>query len=129
MNEKVKKYLDDYGSAIENLGKVLQRSADDDVVIDATIKRFELSYELSWKLIKSYLSTVGINCRNPRECFKEAKANELIEKETAWLDMIEDRNLLVHTYSLERSRNLYGKIKDKHFELLNNLLENISELV
>src|SRR5699024_1078566 len=103
MNKKLKKYLEDYTSAIQNLDEVLQRSVVDDVVIDATIKRFELCYEISWKFIKAYLNEMGIACKNPRECFKYAKTNGLIRNELEWLNMIEDRNLLVHTYSLKRS--------------------------
>lgn len=41
MNKKIKKYHKDYTSALDNLEETFRRSLDDDVVIDAAIKRFE----------------------------------------------------------------------------------------
>jgi len=126
MKEETKRILKDFEKAVTNLGEGIEKTVDD-LDIDGAIKRFELSYELAWKLIKTYLAETGIFCKNPRDCFKSAKANGLIHDEMGWLRMIEDRNLLVHTYTLELLREIFEKVKAAHYALLRNLLEKVKE--
>jgi len=113
MRERVKRYFDNFEKALTNLENGVEQSSDD-LDIDGTIKRFELCYELSWKLIKEYLADMGIICKNPRDCFKSAFSNNLIDNEDTWLKMIEDRNYLVHTYTFEESRKIFKHIKDAY---------------
>jgi len=96
-----------------------------DIYLDLVVKRFEFTFEMSWKAIKRYLAFVGIECLNPRSCFKEAFAQGLIEDEGVWLDMVEKRNLSSHIYD----ENEIGMILDllidykNAFERLKNNLE------
>ncbi len=46
-----------------------------------------------------------------------------------WLRMIEDRNLLVHTYTMEFSRQVFGKIKQEYFGLMEDLLKEIKRMI
>jgi len=110
MRERVKRTFLDFEKAVQNLKSAVE-SAVDDLDIDGAIKRFELCYELSWKIIRLYLEDLGIICNNPRDCFKQAKINNLIEDESLWMEMIETRNQLVHEYSFEFSREIFDKIK------------------
>ncbi|MFZ5996173.1 MAG: HI0074 family nucleotidyltransferase substrate-binding subunit [Nitrospirota bacterium] len=126
MRERVKRYFDDFGKALTNLENGV-KEAENDLDIDGTIKRFELCYELSWKLIKEYLSDMGIICNNPRDCFKGAFANDLIDSEESWLKMIEDRNYLVHTYTFEKSREIFERIKDSYVVSLKYLFAAIQQ--
>lgn len=43
----------------------------DELYLDGTIQRFEFVYELSWKLMKSYLEYQGTEVVSPRETFRE----------------------------------------------------------
>lgn len=126
MRERVKRYFKDFEKAFLNLKEAL-KIAKTDLDIDGTIKRFELCYELSWKLIKEYLADKGIIVKNPRDTFKEAVKNELIQEEEKWIEMIEDRNFLVHTYSSEESRTVFDKIKTIHINLFETLYKKIEE--
>jgi len=126
MRERVEKYFNDFGKALSNLVKGVEESRDD-LDIDGTIKRFELCYELSWKLIKEYLADLGIICKNPRDCFKNAFANDLIDSEEVWIRMIEDRNALVHTYTFEQSREIFGHIKDMYIGSFEHLAEKVRD--
>lgn len=69
-----------------------------DIYLDLIVKRFEFTYEMSWKAIKRYLSHVGIQALNPKACFQEAYAQGLIKDESAWLEMLESRDLSSHVY-------------------------------
>lgn len=122
MRERVKKLYQDFEDGVKNLESAT-KTAKSELEIDGTIKRFELCFELSWKIIKAYLEDRGIICKNPRECFKQAKINGLIEDEKIWMDMIEDRNLLVHTYTFEESRKIFENIREKYLHSIKTLYE------
>ncbi len=129
MRERLKRLMTDFKKAFNNL-EIAAKEAEDDLEIDGAIKRFELCYELSWKLIKEYLSDSGIICNNPRDCFKYAYQNELINSDEIWLKMINDRNLLVHTYTREESREIFERIKNDYlgsFQELLKICENYNE--
>ena len=82
---------------------------------------------MSWKIIKLYLEDLGIICKNPRDCFKQAKINNLTENENMWMEMIDTRNELVHEYSSEFSREIFDKIKTDYVNILEDLYNNIKE--
>jgi len=124
--ERVIRYYKDYKNAVENLAMGVQNAVDD-LSIDGTIKRFELCYELAWKLIKEVLADRGIICKNPRDCFKEAFSNQLIDNQESWLEMIKDRNLLVHTYDASVSREVFENIEEKYLSGFQFLLKKIEE--
>jgi len=126
MRERVNRTFLDFERSFNNLKNAVEIAVDD-LDIDGTIKRFELCYELSWKIIKVYLEDLGIICRNPRDCFKQAKINGLIEDEYMWMEMIDTRNQLVHEYSLEFSRKVIDKIKANYVNILENLYNNLKE--
>lgn len=77
-----------------------------------SLKRFEFTYEKSWKCIKRYLDYIGIECHSPRGCFKEAFSQKVITDETIWIDLIEQRNLSGHVYDEEEIKGILGKIDD-----------------
>jgi nucleotidyltransferase substrate binding protein (TIGR01987 family) len=126
MRERVERTFLDFEKALNNLKTAVEKAVDD-LDIDGTIKRFELCYELSWKLIKLYLEDLGIICKNPRDCFKQAKINNLIKDEVIWMEMIDTRNQLVHEYSSDFSREIFEKIKNDYVRILEELYKNIKE--
>ena len=74
---------------------------------DSAIKRFELVFDLSWKVIKVWLEEEGVSCTSPLGCFKEAYHQGIIEFEEIWVDMVKTRNKTVHTYNLELAEEIY----------------------
>ena len=126
MNERLERDFKNFQKAFKNL-KIATDQSKTDIEIDGTIKRFELCYELSWKLIKEILSNLGIICKNPRECFKHAFTNELIKDEKLWLMMIDDRNRLVHRYDFENSREIFENIKNYYVSLFEWLLKKAGD--
>ena len=67
---------------------------------EGVIQRFEYSYELAWKTLKDYLEASGvtINPVTPRQVLKEAFAAKIITDGQVWINMLDNRNLLSHTY-------------------------------
>jgi nucleotidyltransferase substrate binding protein (TIGR01987 family) len=64
------------------------------------IQRFELAFELAWKTLKDYLEANGvvISPVTPRQVIKEAFAAKVISDGQIWINMLDNRNLLSHTY-------------------------------
>lgn len=91
---------------------------------DASIQRFEFTTELAWKSIQQFLREHKIICRSPKECFKEAFKFDLIADDSAWLQMIEDRNLTVHTYDENTATEVYRRLP-KYLPFLIGLREKL----
>ena len=107
---------DKYSRNIENLGKALAQFSkalaepESAIVRDASIQRFEFTYELLWKTVKSFLEDFhGVRAVSPRQVFKEAFAIDIIDNEDIFLEMLESRNALAHTYSEKQARDICEK--------------------
>ncbi len=101
--------LKSFREAVERLEEALSLPKDA-VVRDSSIKRFELCFELSWKVIQSFLRDRGLDCRSPRDCFREAFSYGLLTQEEVWVQMVQDRNLSVHTYNEGLADQLYARL-------------------
>lgn len=69
-----------FSSAVHRLEETLSLPGDP-VVRDSSIKRFEFCFELSWKVIQSFFQDRGLDCRSPRDCFREAFSYGLLAEE------------------------------------------------
>jgi nucleotidyltransferase substrate binding protein (TIGR01987 family) len=107
---------DDFRHALTSLEEAVSQ-AKSDLEIDGSIQRFEFTYELFWKLLKTHLQREGIVANTLRECFKEAYKLGLLGDEEGALTMIEDRNLTVHLYDKDSSRTIFERIKSAHIEV------------
>ena len=67
---------------------------------EGVIQRFEYSFELAWKTIKDYLEQSGlvISPVTPRQVIKDAFAAKVLSDGQVWIEMLDHRNLLSHTY-------------------------------
>jgi nucleotidyltransferase substrate binding protein (TIGR01987 family) len=82
------------------------------------IQFFEMTFELSWKLLKDYEETEGLIVKTPREAIKQAFQSGLINNGHDWIDALQDRNLTAHTYNEETAIAVETKIRSKYFQLL-----------
>lgn len=51
---------------------------------DAVIQRFEFTYDLAWKTLKSYLETLDLIVLSPKETLKVAFQQGLLADARAW---------------------------------------------
>jgi nucleotidyltransferase substrate binding protein (TIGR01987 family) len=67
---------------------------------EGVIQRFEYTFELAWKTVKDFLEENGlvISPITPRQVLKDAFAAKVIADGQTWIDMLDHRNLLSHTY-------------------------------
>lgn len=68
---------------------------------EGIIQRFEYTFELAWKTLKDYLehTRLVIEQITPRFVIKQAFAAKIIQDGPTWIEMLEQRNLLSHTYN------------------------------
>jgi len=91
------------------------------------IQFFEMAFELSWKLLKDYLTREGYEITSPREAIKQAFQNGLIADGEAWLRALEDRNLTTHTYDEATALRVEKKIRENYFPLLQSVRADFEE--
>ena len=90
---------------------------------------FEIAFELSWKLMKDYLEFLGYEVNSPRAAIKQSFSINLLEEGGVWLDALMDRNLTVHTYDETIANEVYQKIKNDYFLLLEALHNKFREII
>ena len=67
---------------------------------EGVIQRFEYTFELAWKTIKDFLELGGviISPVTARQVLKDAATAKIVADAQVWIDMLDHRNLLAHTY-------------------------------
>jgi nucleotidyltransferase substrate binding protein (TIGR01987 family) len=93
------------------------------------IQFFEMAFELSWKLLKDYLTDEGYDIKSPRGAIKQAFQNQLIANGQTWLMALEDRNLTSHTYDEETALRVEKMIREDYFPLLQVLRATFKQKV
>ncbi len=78
---------------------------------DATIQRFEFTFELTWKILQSILRVRGVEVFSPREVIRGAAQEGLIENVDTWLNFLASRNASTHIYSEEMADDTYETAK------------------
>lgn len=117
--------LNDYRKAVFKLDEVLNLNVTE-IIRDSAIKRFEICFDLCWKVLKNYARREGLECNSPRSCFKTAFQLKLIDYDEIWIKMIEDRNLIVHIYNEKYANEIYTHLPGylEAFKKLLTRLEN-----
>lgn len=102
------------GKAIERLAELLSNPELDkvDYLRDASIQRFEFTIELFWKTLKKALFYEKIESTSPRDVLSKAYQYNLINDESIWLKMLDDRNNSSHAYEEEKAKIIFQHIKD-----------------
>lgn len=108
----MKKY-ENFASALANLEDAPNQDLSNDFVQSGLINKFNLQFELSWKLLKRLLEYEGATLAasgSPRTILKEAYRFYDFIDEAAWLDMLRDRNTNVHIYDNKLAQDLIQRI-------------------
>lgn len=119
-------------SLIEDLSKANQRLKEasklEPISIhkDATIQRFEFTFELAWKVIQAYIKDQGSECKSPKNCFRRGADWGLIKDPQKWFKYLEARNLIAHTYNEELAERIYREAVKFPSEV-DDLLKQLTE--
>ncbi len=111
--ERLKERLAIARRALETLQEVLHLEHPSRIARDAAIQRFEYTSEAVWKAAQRYLLEVeGISIGSPKGSIRASRDVGLLndEQATLGLEMIDDRNLTVHTYNEVVAEDIYAHL-------------------
>lgn len=96
---------------------------------EGVIQRFEFSFEFAWKTLKDYMEQDGFVFATitPRQVLKDAFAAKILEAGHVWIDMLDHRNLLSHTYDMEKFVEAVQAIHDRYLDAFGQLHEFLQE--
>ena len=116
-----------FDKSLELLESALKIEQPDVVQKAGIVQFFEMCCELSWKVMKDYLEDQGFTeIGTPRNAIKKSFEIGLIEDGHAWMDLLVDRNLSVHTYDEEKANSLDLLIHTKYIHLFEKLRNTLS---
>ncbi len=118
-----------YQKALRQLEKFLKGENLNELEEQGLIQAFKYTYELSWNVIKDYLSFQGITeIIGSRDAFRMAFNRNLIEEGHIWMDMIESRIKSSHTYNQDIAKEILIKIREDYFEKFIQLEQKLKSL-
>ncbi|MGE4273502.1 MAG: HI0074 family nucleotidyltransferase substrate-binding subunit [Desulfitobacterium sp.] len=112
--ERLTERIEVADQALSRLESILLVEEPSSVERDATIQRFEFTFEAMWKVAKDYLYTVeGIDSASPKGVIRSCRELGIFEEASAThaLVMADDRNLTVHTYNEALAIEIHKRIR------------------
>jgi nucleotidyltransferase substrate binding protein (TIGR01987 family) len=90
---------------------------------EGVIQRFEYSFEFTWKTVKDFLEAGGLIIAplTPRQVIKDAFAAKVIGDGQVWIDMLDHRNLLSHTYDFSVFEKAVDAIAQRYLPAMEEL--------
>jgi nucleotidyltransferase substrate binding protein (TIGR01987 family) len=94
---------------------------------EGIIQRFEFTLELAWKKLKDKIEFDGIilDRISPKMVLTEAYQAKYINNIEVWIQMINDRNLVSHTYDFETFEEIIPSIQKQYIPVLNELFVSL----
>ncbi len=96
---------------------------------EGVIQRFEYTWELAWKTLKDYLEYKGVVLETitPSEVIKSAFSSKIIGNGDVWMEALDSRNKMSHTYDLRVFEETVSEIKKKYLAVFDDLYMTLLE--
>ena len=109
-----------FEKALASLKKAHQRALQnpqDEELRDASIQRFEYTFELAWKMLKRQIqleegNSAEVDSYSKKTLFRVGGEKGLIQKSESWFEYLEKRNRTVHTYDPEEAIEVFAVIEN-----------------
>lgn len=128
-NRSINRY-NTFCKSLKNLEKSRNADPKTDFVLEGTVLNFNLSFDISWKVLKDILiKELGIldfAVGSPRETLKSAFINQLIDDD-CWLQMLRDRNQLAHDYDGDLAAEKFNDIINVYYPLLEKMRDDVEK--
>lgn len=122
-----KQRFENFSKSYKLLKKYSEIEIKSELEIAGIIQLFEVSFELSWKVLKDYLEADGYLVKSPRETLKQAFQIGIIENGHVWIDALASRNLTTHTYDEEFANKMLKEIVKVYIPEIDKLYNKLKE--
>jgi nucleotidyltransferase substrate binding protein (TIGR01987 family) len=124
--------LENYGRAVTLLREAVELMRSRDLSMlekEGMVQRFEFTWELGWKLLKDYLEHSGLVLPTvtPSAVIRAAFAAKLVEDGEVWMQALDARNRMAHTYSAAAFDKVADQIRDRYFPAMEALYHGMIE--
>lgn len=115
-----------FSKAVTQLQEFIDKPDLNKLERQGIIQCFEYTFELGWKTMKDYLEAEGFTIKSPRDCIQTAFQARLAPDGHAWIDALEKRNLLSHTYDENRANEAETLIRSKYYKIIVDLQKTLA---
>ena len=127
------KYINRYLTfckSLKNLGKSLHADPKADFVLEGTVLNFNLTFDISWKVMKDILikelEILDFAIGSPRETLQQAFTNGIIDDDQ-WMKMLRVRNQLAHDYDGTFAAKKFQDIIKVYYPLFEKLKNDVAK--
>lgn len=113
-----KQRFQNFEMAIYQLQEAVNTENPSELEKAGIIQIFEFTFELAGKTVKDFLEEKEVIVKFPRDTIKEGFIYEIIKDGDLWMDMLQKRNLMAHTYNQHNAALAYKLIVDQYFDEL-----------
>lgn len=113
-----KQRYSNYKKALSQLTEFIEKGELNKFELQGLIKCFEYTFELAWKTIKDYLEEQGFDAKSPRSAIQTAFQTQLVKDGHTWIDALEKRNLMAHTYDENLAKEAEELIRNRYYPIL-----------
>lgn len=113
-----KQRFQNFEKAFSHLKKAVSKRDLSDLEKAGVIQIYEFTFELGWKTLKDYLEEKEVLVKFPKDTIKEAFKYEIIDDGDIWMDMLEKRNLMSHTYNETNAELAFTLITQQYLHAL-----------
>lgn len=128
-NRSINRY-NTFCRSLKNLEKSRHADPKADFVLEGTVLNFNLTFDISWKVMKDILiKQMGIldfAIDSPRETLQQAFTNHIIDNDL-WLQMLRVRNQLAHDYDGTFAAEKFHDIINVYYPLFKKLEDDAAK--
>lgn len=122
-----KQRFQNFEKAILQLREAVNKKNLSDLEKAGLIQVYEFTFELAWKTMKDYLEEKEVVVKFPRDAIKEGIMYEVIKDGDVWMDMLQKRNLMSHTYDEKNAVLAYQLIVNEYFKELEEVYQTLKK--
>ncbi len=117
-----KQRFDNFEKSFLQLEKAVKQKKYSELEMAGIIQTYNFTFELAWRVLQDLLKFNGFNdLVSPKKVLQQAFNSEYIIDGEGWIEMLDKRNEMAHTYSSIETEHVIENIKDKYFNLIKAL--------
>jgi nucleotidyltransferase substrate binding protein (TIGR01987 family) len=124
-----KQRFESFKKAVMQLTEFIEKDELNKYEVQGLIQCFEYTFELAWKTMKDYLGQEGFDVNSPRSAIQTAFQMQLIADGQTWIDALDKRDLMAHTYDEKRTMEVERLIREKYYKIIKELYFKLGDLL